>query len=184
MNGQANIFEIGFSFLRHGESEANRSGLIAGSLDVPLTDRGRDQARSAAPALAGEGITRILASPMARAHETAEIVARELGLPVEPLPGIEERGFGQLEGRPLDDRPDYFADPPGGESWETFRRRCESTLERINGSGNLIVGHAGTWRAICARIGLRPEENAIPNATPIRVAPLGMIPAWSSLPPT
>ena len=181
MNGQASIFETGFCFLRHGESEANRMGVIAGNLDVALTDRGRAQARSAAPALAQAGIARVLASPMARARETAEIVAAELGLPVETLAGIEERRWGTLEGRPLAERPDYFTVVPGAESWEDFRLRCDSALSRVASSGTLIVGHAGTWRAICAHKGLPPESNAIPNATPIRVAPEGAQPAWTTL---
>ncbi len=61
--------------VRHGQSEGNARGVIQGQLDMPLTDRGREQARSVAERLRREGgVERLVASPLARAFETAEVI--------------------------------------------------------------------------------------------------------------
>src|ERR1044071_989182 len=92
------LFARPFYYLRHGETESNAAGTIAGSLDVELTPLGRDQARVAAKALAGAPITAIYASPLRRARDTAQPVAEALQLPVTILEEIAERNWGELEG--------------------------------------------------------------------------------------
>ena len=75
-------------FLRHGES-AHNAHTGAEALDEEagdrLTERGVAQAEAAAAGLRGAGVTRILASPLRRARETAAPVAATLGLSVETL---------------------------------------------------------------------------------------------------
>src|SRR5579885_2924149 len=79
--------------VRHGQSEFNVVFSVTrvdpGIRDPRLTAEGRRQAEAAAEALAGHGIERLIASPYHRALETAEIVARRLGvaIAVEPLVG-------------------------------------------------------------------------------------------------
>jgi len=81
--------------LRHGQSEFNLHFTATrkdpGIEDPKLTPLGHEQAEAAAEALAGEGITRILASPYTRALETAVPLARRLGLPVHVQPLVRER---------------------------------------------------------------------------------------------
>jgi broad specificity phosphatase PhoE len=73
--------------LRHGQSEFNAAfnatRVDPGIPDPRLTEEGKRQARAAALALAAHPVERLIASPYTRALETAEIVAGELGLPIE-----------------------------------------------------------------------------------------------------
>jgi broad specificity phosphatase PhoE len=76
--------------VRHGESDWNRLGKWQGRADTSLTNDGRQQARNAARRLRTLGLEfdSIAASSLSRARETAEIIARDLGL---PAPMIDER---------------------------------------------------------------------------------------------
>ncbi len=58
--------------------------------DPPLNAEGQAQARAVARLLAGEGITRVVASPLLRAHQTALPLAERLGLPVDTVDGWAE----------------------------------------------------------------------------------------------
>lgn len=65
--------------IRHGQSEANINGRIQGP-DDPLTEQGRQQAQALAPYLAAEyAIDHLIASSLARAQETAQIIAAVTG---------------------------------------------------------------------------------------------------------
>ena len=99
MNPSATLFTRPFYFVRHGETETNAAGLIAGSLDVVLTARGREQAFAAGEALSSEPITAIYVSPLKRARETAEPIAARFHLPLIILDDLAERRWGALEGR-------------------------------------------------------------------------------------
>jgi probable phosphoglycerate mutase len=87
--------------VRHGETDWNISGILQGWTDVPINDVGRRQARELAAAFAGAGFVAVWTSPLVRSSETAEIVARALGLP-PPLrhDGLKERYFGAIQGVP------------------------------------------------------------------------------------
>jgi broad specificity phosphatase PhoE len=85
-------------FLRHGESVHNvHTGeeRLAEELGDLLTDRGRAQAEAAGAALRGQGITRLLTSPMRRATETAAAVGAALDLEPELLPYAFEYNRGE-----------------------------------------------------------------------------------------
>jgi broad specificity phosphatase PhoE len=81
--------------LRHGQSEFNLHFTATrrdpGIRDPKLTPLGHQQAEAAAEALAGADIRRIIASPYTRALQTAEPLARRLGLPVLVHPLVRER---------------------------------------------------------------------------------------------
>ena len=81
--------------LRHGQSEFNvhftATKRDPGIVDPRLTPLGEEQAEAAAITLAGERISRIIASPYTRALQTAAIVARRLDLPVHVNPIVRER---------------------------------------------------------------------------------------------
>lgn len=94
--------------MRHGQSTANALGVWQGQLDYPLSELGRDQARLTGRVLRGVPISAVYASPLSRAFETAEILAREAGyaaepvvpvVPVVPVEGLQERYGGTLEGK-------------------------------------------------------------------------------------
>ena len=72
---------VSFYILRHGETTANAAGRIQGRLEYSLNDNGRAQAMDLAEYLRDKGIVRLFHSPLARAAETAAIVASTARLP-------------------------------------------------------------------------------------------------------
>jgi len=148
--------------LRHGETADTRAGIITGQLDPPLTEDGRRQARDAAHALARHGVARIVASDLSRARETAEIVARELGL---APPAIDarwrERHWGVRQGAVKSAvRADADAEAPkGGESEAELDARIAQALAALE-PRTLVVAHAGAFRAARRVLGLAPRELA------------------------
>ncbi|MBT0994695.1 phosphoglycerate mutase family protein [Cellulomonas sp. DKR-3] len=84
---------------RHGRTAYNASARLQGQVDIPLDDVGRWQARTAAAAmLARHTPTRVVSSDLGRATQTAEALARMVGVPVELDARLRERGFGEWEG--------------------------------------------------------------------------------------
>lgn len=88
-----------FVLIRHGESEWNATGRWQGQGDPPLSPLGRDQVVRLATSLEGDEIDAIVASDLARAAETAEIVADRLGLRVSADPRLRELDVGRWSGR-------------------------------------------------------------------------------------
>ncbi len=115
--------------LRHAETDDNAARVVQ-LPHAPLSARGRAQAERLAQRLADAGITRIRASDLARAAETAAALAAMIGVRVEVDPALAERDYGDVRGRPYatltEDifAPDY--EPPGGESWAAFHRRVDA----------------------------------------------------------
>ncbi len=154
--------------IRHGQSEFNvvfsRTRQDPGIRDPALTDEGRRQAAEAGEALRGAGLTALVTSPYRRALETAEIVARILGVPVEIDPVVGERAAyacdvgsppGELAGRWPDWRFDHLADPwwPTLEESETaLAQRCarfRAATDRLAHRPGLgVVSHWGFIRAL------------------------------------
>ena len=167
-----------FLFLRHGETESNFNDTIAGSLDVPLTERGHDQARTAAQALRGRGITAIYSSGLRRARESAGYVAQALDLPVTVIPELAERNWGELEGRPRALRVRSVT-PPGAESPAEFRARILHGFSRVEACGlPLVVAHSGVFRMLCTALGIPERDERIENALPVRFVPSVGNGAW------
>ncbi len=161
-----------FYFLRHGESEANRAELIAGSTDTPLTPKGRLEAGRAADRLIASGIQAIYTSPLSRARDTAAIVASALEMPFSLVPGLEERDWGEMEGLPLTAITDRSITPKGGEGFQQFEDRVMGTLGRINGqTPALVVAHSGVLRVLRNRLGSGDVRGWVGNALPIHCAP-------------
>jgi probable phosphoglycerate mutase len=165
------LFRGIFYFLRHGETESNERATVAGSMDVLLTEYGREQARSAALTLANHGITTIYSSRLRRAHDTAEIVASKLNLPVDVIPELAERNWGVLEGMPRQLRVPGVT-PEGAETPEEFSRRVVIGLAKITSAGiPLIVAHSGVHRVLCQILGIAAPAEQIENASPMRWIP-------------
>lgn len=156
--------------IRHGQSTANATGVWQGQLDYSLSKEGRRQAAAAGRALRGANICGIYASPLSRALETAEIVARETGFSgqVVALPDLTERGGGILEGLTWEEQearnPEFvrkFLALPEEERWtvagaetdEEILGRFERALSEIrahhreNEGPLIIVSHGGIMRA-------------------------------------
>src|SRR6478672_13831974 len=77
--------------LRHAETEWSRSGQHTGRTDIPLTDAGRDVARTLVAALARRALVAVFSSPLRRAMQTAELA----GLAgIRPDPDLLEWDYG------------------------------------------------------------------------------------------
>jgi probable phosphoglycerate mutase len=161
------LFRGPFYFVRHGETETNLQRLVAGSIDTPLTARGRQQAFEAAQVLAKEAITAVYSSPLRRARDTAAPIAQALGLSEIVLPGLAERAWGALEGQPRASRVRGFT-PNGAETPNVFAERILCALAQIDSETPLIVAHSGVFRVLCHTLGIADTEAAVANALPLR----------------
>jgi broad specificity phosphatase PhoE len=136
--------------VRHGETDWNAGGRLQGHTDRPLSDFGRRQAQRLAAELAGEELAAIYSSDLARAHETAEIVGEQLGLPVVLDRDLREKDWGNWEGLTAveRDRVEFV-----GESTEAHQERILRALRRISerhpGDDRvLVVTHGGSMRRV------------------------------------
>jgi probable phosphoglycerate mutase len=174
-DGGDTVPAVPFFFLRHGETDWNRRGLLQGSTDIPLNATGIAQAHAAAGRLTGLGIVSVVSSPLVRARATAEIVAAALGLPVELEPDIAEVSWGSREGTPEEDViRRWLADetPASGEPLADFLARVRRglSLSLARPAPVLVVAHGGVFRALRTLFGL-PEAARVANARPLRLVP-------------
>ncbi|MBI3169916.1 MAG: histidine phosphatase family protein [Chloroflexi bacterium] len=163
------------TLLRHGESVGNAESRWQGQADFPLTDRGRAQAQALAERWKREKMKFdfVIASPLSRARETAEIIASKLGLMVEFEPLWLERDNGEFAGltahevRQNFEHPDFTTpyDPVGmdGEGdWELFLRAGQALhgLLKREPARYLIVSHGGLLNQLMhAVVGVVPQAN-------------------------
>ena len=171
MSSGETLARIPFWFLRHGETDWNARGLSQGNVDIPLNPTGLSQARSAADLLRHRGIRAIVASPLARARVTAEIVAEALSLPVEIEDGLREVAFGVQEGQPMTDWFNRWVEgewtPDGAETFAALRARAVAAINRATARppAVLVVAHGALFRALRSAMGLEPNvrtRNAVP----------------------
>jgi broad specificity phosphatase PhoE len=177
---------------RHGETDWNRENRFQGHADPPLNELGRRQSGELAETLAGEGIARVYASPLRRAAETAEIVARRLGLEVEPVEGLREIDVGGWSGLTRDEVAERFPEqyalwleraPHGYEDGETYAELAGRVLPALRSLAArhpdetvLVVTHGGPSRvAQAAAAGIdyheaRRRETVLANCGVCRFA--------------
>jgi len=160
--------------VRHGETAANASRLLQGRIDLPLTERGRRQAR--ALSAVGHGAALVVCSPLRRARETASAMlagAGEDGDAVVVDDRWVEIDYGDLDGRPVGEswvplwdrwRRDPEWTPPGGESLAAVGRRvraaCEELAERASTADVVVVTHVSPIKAAVAWALGVPDEVA------------------------
>ena len=153
--------------VRHGETDWNREGRWQGHSDTHLNEIGRAQAERVAGEL--DGVDVVYSSDLARARETAEIIAGRSGLPVRLDARLRERSFGAWEGLSAAEIEAEFRDAhlrwlagegPGAddaEPFDAFGRRVREALgeilERHPDETVLVVAHGGTVRVIHALAG-------------------------------
>ena len=180
--------------IRHGQSTANATGVWQGQMEFPLSEIGRRQARCAGRALAGERFDGIYSSPLGRALETAEIIAREAAFrgAVVPVDGLMERYGGLLEGTTRADREapnpgleNKLLGLPEEERWKLLGAETdEAVLHRFElaisdicashpaGARIVLVSHGGAMRAFLRdRFGpdVLPGAARAPNASITRI---------------
>jgi broad specificity phosphatase PhoE len=175
---------------RHGETAYNAEGRFQGQGAVPLNDTGRAQAAALAEQAVAYEFVALWCSPLLRARETADIVARRIGLtPREDARLMEtdsgewtDRGFADVQA----EVPEEFArfksgDPsfafPGGESFAQQGVRVAGAFHDIKRAEapTLIVCHGGVIRiALFQRTKDRSLlGDPVPNATIVPLDPRG-----------
>ncbi|HZC07962.1 MAG TPA: histidine phosphatase family protein [Ktedonobacterales bacterium] len=166
-----------FLLVRHGQSTFNVEGRLPSQLpNVPLTDEGRRQAHQAAIAMAGLNLSSIISSPLERARETAEIIARGWGLPVQEEPRLMDTEMGRWAGRKISevskDDPGWLrfvetpTEPPEGvEGFAQVRERVVAAIEDLRahpgvGDDVVVVAHADVIKLIIANYTGVPLDGA------------------------
>jgi broad specificity phosphatase PhoE len=170
-----------FTFVRHGESEANKLKVIQGHSDSPLSDKGREHASAAGRALADAAPNLIYTSPLSRSHETARIISRETAGP-DPivLEELKELDTGTYSGRTLadsrNDDPEAFARfrlyswdaVDGAESRESLHNRAVEVWRRLiedaaSGARHLVcVTHGGMLQWLIKSTIASPDHRWMP----------------------
>jgi len=172
-----------FYVLRHGQTDWNVQMRLQGSTDIPLNETGRVQAHVAAKILAGEGITKIIASPLSRALETARIVGAVAG--IEPVVDdrLIERNFGLFEGMTIDEVHQHREDmrehmnpqaDVDGKHYPWDAEPLPEVIDRVYACVNdyretgkcLFVFHGIPFRAVTRKF--LNDMYSSPNAAPVR----------------
>ena len=133
--------------LRHGESQWNLENRFTGWIDVPLSEKGVEEARQAGEKLKGYTFDRAFTSVLKRANDTLRIVLEitgQTGLPTEHDQALNERHYGDLQGlnkaetaKKYGDeqvhiwRRSYDVPPPGGESLKDTAARTLPYYDRV-----------------------------------------------------
>ena len=169
-----------FWFLRHGQTDWNRTGRCQGRKDVPLSMQGEAEAHAAIAQLRQIGIDAICCSPLKRARNTAEIIALGLGLPVLDVPGLEEMDVGPYEGIADYSWVTAWREDQAVEGIEPFpevRKRVAEAANRALGSASrvLIVAHGGVFWALQHLC--RSPFTPLANCRPAHLSPVGET-AW------
>jgi broad specificity phosphatase PhoE len=151
--------------VRHGETELNTAGVFRGRKDVPLNERGAEQAAAVAEALAVPPVARVYSSPLVRALDTARAIATRHGLEPVVDPAYNNIDLGEWQGgwkeRVKQEQPDlwrlWLEDPdalriPGGETLAQVRSRSLARTQELvrehTGERIVIVSHRSVTKLL------------------------------------
>jgi broad specificity phosphatase PhoE len=129
--------------IRHGENDFVKTGKLPGRLPgIHLNEKGQKQAEALGEALRDVPIKAIYSSPLERALETAEPIAKARNLPILQEPDLRDSDVGRWQGKSLkvlrltnawkivQNAPSRFQFPEG-ESFIELQTRIANTLENI-----------------------------------------------------
>jgi 2,3-bisphosphoglycerate-dependent phosphoglycerate mutase len=160
-------------FLRHGRSRADDEEVHEGRYDSPLTGVGRAQATRLGAMWKQQDVEfdLIVCSTLVRAHETAEIVADALGVPVEPDANWMEKDNGPLAGLTWEEADAQYPEPEWntpyvrlagvGESPSDLQCRATRAIQDVIHRGRervLVVAHGGILNAAMRSISGAPAQ--------------------------
>lgn len=166
---------------RHGETAWNHTGILQGWTDVPLNDTGRRQSHEMAESFAQAGFSTVWSSPLIRALECAQIIARDLSLaPPRCHDGLKERHFGAIQGIPKAELAELnplllqqivtrnpAADFEGGESIDEFAGRVMNAMleigARSGGEATLVITHGWVMDVLIRHVRGLPRQAVMPT---------------------
>lgn len=141
--------------IRHGVTDWNMEGRFQGRMDIPLNESGRRQAREASEAIRGSDWDIVVSSPLARAYQTAEIVAKAVGISeIHTYEQFAERDLGVASGHLYEEMDARYPGGafPGLESLDDLQKRVmhgfERTISRFPDKRIIIVAHAYSLNSI------------------------------------
>lgn len=158
--------------VRHGQTEWNRVERFRGRADLSLNDMGVKQAEAAAISLKNWQVAAIYSSPMKRALQTAEPIARNFHLTVQPLEGLIDIDFGVFQGLSAEEAREkdsklltmwveqpHLAQFPNGENLDIVRQRVVTGVNELAAKHKdqtvILVSHTVVCRVLmCAMLGL------------------------------
>ena len=158
--------------IRHGETDYNNALRFQGQTDIPLNQKGIEQAEKAADFFRDIPLQAIYTSTLIRAKTTAEIIAGVKGMDVQETDALREMSFGIWENMNTKDIQkqyakewkDFFSSParitiPQGENMLDVQKRAYPTVQEILDKypeGDVaFVAHGGIIRVlICTMLGL------------------------------
>jgi 2,3-bisphosphoglycerate-dependent phosphoglycerate mutase len=169
--------------LRHGESQWNLENRFTGWVDIPLTDKGRQEALEAGKRFKDIPLTYAFTSALIRAIESLEFALKGAGQPdvqFEKDKALNERMYGDLQGLNKEEtakkfgaeqvhiwRRSYDIPPPNGESLKDTAARTlpyfdSKILPRVkNGDNILIVAHGNSLRSIVMELDKLSKEEVL-----------------------
>lgn len=160
-----------FGLVRHGQTDYNLQGLFQGSSDIPLNETGREQAHHAldgAPDIAWDAA---VSSPLARAQETAQIIAEDHRIPFMGTdPRLSEIDWGEAEGNDVAEMEARYPDRsfPGREDLQAVADRgylaLDDLAERFGDQNVLVVAHGTFIRLLLSGV-TGTHLASIPNGT-------------------
>lgn len=158
--------EVTLYLFRHGETEWSATGKHTGRTDIPLTERGRQQAQALQGIVSGLSFSRVLVSPLSRARDTASLSGLESQLAV--CEDLAEFDYGEYEGLTTVEIRDrvpgwtVWTHPcPGGETMEKAGQRCAKVIATASGIGGSVAlfAHGHILRILTATwLQLPPSE--------------------------
>jgi 2,3-bisphosphoglycerate-dependent phosphoglycerate mutase len=179
--------------LRHGESQWNLENRFTGWVDVPLSPKGIEEAKSAGEKLREVKFHRAFTSVLMRANETLRIVLEAIGqtgIPIEKDKALNERMYGELQGLNKAETAQKYGDaqvkiwrrsydvrPPGGESLKDTAERALPYYEKmikphlLKGETIIIAAHGNSLRALVMELDQLSKEAVlelnIPTGVPL-----------------
>lgn len=176
--------------LRHGQSVWNQQNIFTGWVDVELSEQGRQEAEHAKILLKDYQFDEVFCSSLKRAQETARIVLGDHKAKVFCDAALNERRYGELEGKNKDEvraqfgaeqvkiwRRSFLARPPGGESLADTCARVVPFYEREikpllkKGHTVLVAAHGNSLRALVKHLENVSDEEIvtleIPTGVPV-----------------
>ena len=167
VNKGGKTMQTRFHFIRHGQTQWNKQGIYQGWTDIPLSEEGKKQARCLRKRFENEKLKldAVYSSPLQRAMQTAEAMAKAKGLTVIADDHFKEINFGEWEGHTVAQLSekhgkaytDFFENPfihpfPGEGSFDAVIKRSvegfELLLKKHEGANVAIVSHGGLLRVL------------------------------------
>jgi 2,3-bisphosphoglycerate-dependent phosphoglycerate mutase len=154
--------------IRHGVTDWNNERRAQGQTDVPLNKDGHEQAEKLAERLNGETWDLVVTSPLSRAFDTANAVAKKLEIPLITDDRLKEMSFGEVEGTTERERVAKWGSSwkqldLGGEPDEVVRERsleCVEEFSEIHQNKNILfVSHGATLRQLVMGLLKEPSFN-------------------------